>query len=85
MALYKQLKLVAGSLGILASASDAPKAVHVRLAGQVAKACNMLHNTNQKLLQLSVLVPAAPLVSTIFIVELRVVLEITILPGVTYL
>ncbi len=69
MALYKQLKLVASSLGNVTSACDAPKTVYMRLAGQVAKACNMLHKTNQKLLQLSVLVPAAPLVSMNFMLD----------------
>ena len=44
---------------------ELPLAVYARLWGQVSKTCSMLKESSGELLELSVLVPAAPWVSSI--------------------
>ena len=43
-----------------AANSNLPNVVYTRLSNQVIQACNLLNDVSPQLLQLSVLVPAAP-------------------------
>jgi len=67
---YKQLMLVNSALRTCVQSStstvglclsDVPRAVHSRLSGHVSKSCDMLEDVCSDLLQLSLLIPAAPL------------------------
>jgi len=66
--LYKELVLVSNTLQICIQSSSAgeaiagaPRAAYSRLSDQVQHSCNMLQDVCTQLLQLSLLVPAAPL------------------------
>lgn len=66
--LYKELMLVSSTLRICIQSSSAgentstaPTAVYSRLSGQVQHSCDLLQDVCSQLLQLSLLVPAAPL------------------------
>ena len=70
--LYKQLMLVNLSLHSIVSPSkddvtpvnqELPSEVYIRLAGEVSRACTQLKSTTSDLLDLSILVPAAPWVN----------------------
>ena len=66
--LYKELVLVSNTLQICIQSSssdevisDAPSVVYSRLSDQVQHSCDLLQDVCRQLLQLSLLVPAAPL------------------------
>jgi len=68
--LYKELVLISNTLQICIQSSSiddevmsaaAPAAVYSRLSGQVQHSCDLLQDVCSQLLQLSLLVPAAPL------------------------
>ena len=61
--LYKELVLISNTLQICmqSSSAGAPTAVYSRLSDQVQHSCDLLQDVCSQLLQLSLLVPAAPL------------------------
>ena len=67
--LYKHMMVVNQSLQMIVSPDkslanhELPLAFYARLWGQVCKACRLLKESSGELLELSVLVPAAPWVS----------------------
>ena len=69
--LYRHMMVVNQSLQMIVSPDkslanhELPLAFYARLWGQVSKACRMLKDSSGELLDLSVLVPAAPWVSCV--------------------